>query len=210
MRNMLALVVSIVLAQALNVSMAHASADAPAKYQACAACHGETGQGSVELGAPALAGQDAAYLARQLQHFKVGIRGADPRDIKGAQMKAMAVPLSDDDIVVITEYLAALPLPEQTAQTTGDLQNGNNYYHASCGACHGGQAQGNPGLNAPALVSLDASYLKAQFKNFSLGVRGAHPEDTYGRQMKMMSTTLPSDKDLDDVIAFIQSLPAAQ
>jgi hypothetical protein len=41
-------------------------------------------------------------------------------------------------------------------------------------------------------------------------VRGAHPDDTYGRQMKMMSTSLPSDKDLDDVIAFIQSQAVAQ
>ena len=210
MKNMLALIVSIVLAQALTVPVAHANADATAKYQACAACHGEAAQGSVELGAPALAGQDAAYLSRQLQHFKTGIRGADPRDTQGAQMKAMAATLSDDDILLITEYLAALPQPVPASQVTGDLKNGNNYYHAKCGACHGGQAEGNASLNAPALASLDAAYLKAQFQNFQSGVRGAHPDDMYGRQMKMMSTTLPSDKDLDDVIAFIQSLPVAQ
>ena len=184
--------------------------EATAKYQACAACHGDAAQGSVELGAPALAGQDAAYLSRQLQHFKTGIRGADPRDTQGAQMKAMAATLSDDDILLLTEYLAALPQLVPASQVTGDLKNGNNYYHAKCGACHGGQAEGNASLNAPALASLDAIYLKAQFQNFQLGVRGTHPDDMYGRQMKMMSTTLPSDKDLDDVIAFIQSLNVAQ
>ena len=41
----------------------------------CAACHGANGQGNQALGAPPLAGQDAAYLARQLNNFKAGRRG---------------------------------------------------------------------------------------------------------------------------------------
>ena len=155
MRHMLTLIGSTLLS--LLVISSAAYADAQAKYQACAACHGEAAQGNVELQAPALAGQDAAYLARQIQHFKAGIRGADSRDTQGAQMKAMAATLSDDDIVVLTEYLAALPPPVRNTQGSGDLKNGNNYYHAACGACHGGQAQGNPDLNAPALVVLDAT-----------------------------------------------------
>ena len=56
------------------------------------------------------------------------------------------------------------------------------------------------------LVILDAGYLKSQMQNFQQGVRGTHPDDKYGKQMKMMSNSLPSDKDLDDVIAYIQSL----
>lgn len=181
-----------------------------AAYGACAACHGDAAQGNVELGAPALAGQGSVYLQRQLQHFKTGVRGADPRDTRGAQMKAMAVALTDDDIILLAQYLSELPAPVPAAPGTGDLKNGNNYYQASCGACHGGQAQGNPGLNAPALALLDAAYLKTQYLNFQQGIRGAHADDTYGRQMKMMSTTLPTDKDLDDVIAFIHTLAGAR
>tara|TARA_R110002073_G_scaffold142520_1_gene294395 strand:+ start:205 stop:855 length:651 start_codon:yes stop_codon:yes gene_type:complete len=187
-------------------AVAHADVGAQAKYQPCAACHGEQAEGNVALKAPALAGQDAAYLARQLQHFKAGIRGADPRDVQGGQMKAMAASLSEADVELLAEYLAALPPAMPDATATGDLKNGNNYYHASCGACHGGEAQGNPGLNAPVLVILDAGYLKSQMQNFQQGVRGTHPDDKYGKQMKMMSSSLPSDKDLDDVIAYIQSL----
>lgn len=194
----------------LTVSAAHANDDAKAKYLPCAACHGDAGQGNAALGAPALAGQESAYLQRQLQHFKTGVRGSDPRDTQGAQMKAMSATLADDDVVLISEYLAALPQAIPVEALPGDLKNGNNYFQATCGACHGGQAQGNPGLNAPALALLDAAYLKTQYENFRLGIRGAHPDDTYGRQMKMMSTSLPSDKDLDDVIAYIQSLAVAQ
>lgn len=210
MKNTLAFIGLTFVSLSLASALAHANEAAQAKYQSCAACHGDAAQGNTELNAPALAGQDAAYLARQLQHFKAGIRGADPRDMQGAQMKAMAATVSDEDILVIAEYLATLPKPVLTPEISGDLKNGNNYYHASCGACHGGQAQGNPALNAPALAGLDAAYLKAQFQNFRLGIRGAHPEDTYGKQMRVMSSTLPSDKDLDDVIAYIQAQAAAE
>jgi cytochrome c553 len=186
-----------------------AQADAAAQYQPCIACHGATGQGNTALGAPALAGQGAAYLERQLKHFKAGIRGADPRDTQGAQMKAMASALDDAAIALIASYLGALPRPVPVTAQAGDLKNGNNNYQAKCGACHGGAAEGNPGLNAPGLAWLDAPYLKHQYHNFQQGVRGTHTEDKFGRQMKMMATSLPTDKDLDDVIAYMQSLAKA-
>ena len=187
-----------------------ASEDAQAKYQPCAACHGGMGEGNPALNAPALAGQGVAYLGRQLQHFKSGVRGSDPKDTQGAQMKAMAATLADDDIPVVAAYLASLPVPVVTDPQQGDLRNGNNYYQSKCGACHGGKAEGNPGLNTPGLAWLDAAYMKRQYLNFQQGLRGTDPQDRYGKQMKMMSTSLPGDKDLDDVIAFIQSLAAAR
>jgi len=198
----------IALAVLSGVILFHAAVSAETnvegRYQPCIACHGDTGQGNAALGAPALAGQGAAYLERQLQHFKAGVRGADSRDTQGAQMTAMASGLSEEDIRALAAFLAALP-PAIPEPAVGDLKNGNNYYQSKCGACHGGKAEGNPGLNAPGLANLDAAYLKHQYQNFQLGIRGTHPQDTYGRQMKMMSTSLPSDKDLDDVIAYIQS-----
>jgi hypothetical protein len=36
-------------------------------------------------------------------------------------------------------------------------------------------------------------------------VRGAHQDDRPGRQMSLMAKTLPTERDLDDVIAFIQA-----
>lgn len=187
-----------------------ASEDAQAKYQPCAACHGSMGEGNPALNAPALAGQGVAYLERQLQHFKSGVRGSDPKDTQGAQMKTMAATLADDDIPVVAAYLASLPVPVVTDPQQGDLRNGNNYYQSKCGACHGGKAEGNPGLNTPGLAWLDAAYMKRQYLNFQHGLRGTDPQDRYGKQMKMMSTSLPGDKDLDDVIAFIQSLAVAR
>ncbi len=57
---------------------------------ACGACHGAHGEGSQALGAPPIAGQDAAYLARQLANFKSGKRGYHPDDKGGAGMRAVA------------------------------------------------------------------------------------------------------------------------
>lgn len=181
------------------------AAASPPAYQSCIACHGAAGEGSEALSAPALAGQDAAYIERQLRHFQAGIRGGDAADVTGAQMRAMAMTIAADDIAPIAAYLAGLPAPQHAPAEGADLMNGNNYYQSKCGACHGGKAQGNPGLQAPALAILDAAYLTRQFKNFQNGLRGSHADDKYGRQMKMMSTSLPTDSDLADVIAFIQA-----
>ena len=59
-------------------------------YQSCIVCHGDAGQGGVTSGAPALAGQDEAYLIRQLRNFRDGVRGAVAGDDQGMQMAAMA------------------------------------------------------------------------------------------------------------------------
>lgn len=185
--------------------VARAEEGAPASYQPCIACHGNAGQGNTDLRAPALAGQGEAYLARQMTHFKSGIRGSNEKDTLGAQMKAMVVPLSEDDISRLASYLSGLPTSAPEA-VTGDLKNGNNLYQGNCGACHGGKAEGNPTLNAPGLAWLDANYLKLQYRNFQQGLRGTHPDDTYGRQMQIMANSLPTEKDLDDVIAYIHSL----
>ena len=175
-------------------------------FAACAACHGANAEGNPALGAPALAAQHEAYLERQLRNFRSGVRGADPADSFAAQMRPMAATLVDDKAVAdVAAWLATLPLPPAAGEAPGDLRNGNNYYQGKCGACHGGKAEGNPALNSPRLAGLDVVYLKRQFMAFRDGKRGAHAEDRFGRQMAMMSTTLPTEKDIDDVMAFIHA-----
>jgi cytochrome c553 len=175
-----------------------------AEYAVCVACHGASGEGDAALNAPALAGQDADYLVRQLMHFKNGLRGADAADVYGAQMRGMAATLdSEEAVIAVANYLAALPAVVSSEVPEANLRNGENQYNGACGACHGGKAQGNPALNAPRLAGLDAAYLKRQYKNYGAGIRGAHPDDRYGKQMAMMANMLGSEQDLDDVIAFI-------
>jgi cytochrome c oxidase subunit 2 len=78
-------------------------------YATCAACHGPQGQGNEQLNAPRLAGQQDWYLVRQLQNYKSGIRGSQPKDTFGTQMKPMAGMLANDlainDVVAYIDTL---------------------------------------------------------------------------------------------------------
>lgn len=68
-------------------------------YATCAACHGPKAEGNVALNSPRLTDQDDWYLARALQNFKKGIRGSNPKDAYGAQMKPMAAMLANDQAI---------------------------------------------------------------------------------------------------------------
>lgn len=67
-----------------------------ALYAPCIACHGPEGRGNEQLGAPPLTHASDWYLLTQLQHFKQGIRGSNPRDTQGALMVPMARLLPDE------------------------------------------------------------------------------------------------------------------
>ena len=175
----------------------------------CVACHGAAGQGNPALGAPALAGQQAAYLQRQLMNFRSGLRGTVEGDTGGVQMTAMAKGLPDDAAVTaVADYLASLPAVAATANVAGgDAAQGAKLYQSKCGSCHGGKAEGNPAFSAPALAGQSDSYLQTQFENFKQGKRGYQQQDKFGRQMKMMANTL-SEQEFKDVLAYLNSLAA--
>ena len=79
---------------------------------------------------------------------------------------------------------------------------------AVCSACHGAQGEGNQMLNAPRLAGQSSWYLKRQLKNFKHGLRGADSSDSFGAQMAPMAATLADDTAIDNVVAYIGSLPA--
>ena len=51
-----------------------------ASYATCAACHGQQGEGNIDMNAPRLAGLPDWYIARQINHYKQVIRGAHEKD----------------------------------------------------------------------------------------------------------------------------------
>ena len=180
--------------------------DAKTLYkQICASCHGQQAKGNDVVDSPAIAGQSAEYLKRQLLNFSSGKRGANPADKVGGQMVEMAKLLkTDEQQNNMASYLSSLPSAQATP-SEGDAANGFKYYQA-CGSCHGAQAEGNPALHTPRLAGLSAEYLKRQQQNFINGFRGSHKDDLYGRQMAMMAGTITDEKKLTDIIAFITSL----
>jgi cytochrome c oxidase subunit 2 len=104
-------------------------------------------------------------------------------------------------------WLGGHPTFAQTrARKAGDTTAGERLY-AVCAACHGTQGEGNPELNAPKLAGQPGWYLKRQLGNFRSGARGSHEKDVYGRQMAPMAATLPDEAAINDVLAYIGTLP---
>jgi cytochrome c oxidase subunit II len=95
---------------------------------------------------------------------------------------------------------------QSVAQVAGDAAAGQALY-GLCAACHGAQGEGNPALHAPKLSGQGDWYLKRQLKYFKQGIRGAHDKDDYGKQMAPMAATLVNDVAIDDVVAYIKTLP---
>ncbi len=185
---------------------ATASTDAPADYGTCIACHGAQGEGNSSLGGPALAGQSADYLVRQLTNFQSGLRGTAPDDTRGNQMVAVAALLNDDSKQQIAEYLATLPRVKPVATLDGDVAAGRGVYNSNCSDCHGAQGEGNSALSAPRLAGLGDQYLFDQFKKFQRKQRGYAPADKRGRQMQFMSDVITDDASLTNVVTYIQTL----
>jgi cytochrome c oxidase subunit 2 len=104
-------------------------------------------------------------------------------------------------------WLAKQPtFAETQARGHGDPIAGQAGY-AVCAACHGMQGEGNPAMNGPKLTGQSTWYLRRQIDAYKRGHRGTHPDDVYGRQMAPMVATLVNQQAVDNVVAYIRSLP---
>jgi cytochrome c553 len=175
-------------------------------YNVCIACHGDKGQGNAPLRAPRLAGQEPWYIKAMIRKFKAGLRGTDPKDTYGAQMRAMSFGLVNDQAIDdVVAFIGTLQTTTPPDLIEGDATKGKSYY-IMCTACHGMNGQGNSGLKAPKLQDQHGWYLYDQIQAFKKGWRGSDPSDASGVQMKAMAFTLPNDQAIKDVVAHIQTL----
>ena len=176
-------------------------------FNTCAACHGNNAEGNREYNAPTLINQDAWYLEQQLHNFKKRFRGADERDSLGLRMSTIARTLGDSLAVAsVVSYIKTFQPAATVSTVKGNVQAGLSHYNMICGACHGPGAEGNKELGSPKLIGIDDWYLERQLIHFKNGIRGSHPDDKSGAQMKQMANTLKDDRAVKDVVAYIQSL----
>ncbi|HEY8520405.1 MAG TPA: c-type cytochrome [Gammaproteobacteria bacterium] len=104
-------------------------------------------------------------------------------------------------------WLAEQPTFAQTQQRPrGDAAAGAASY-AVCAACHGAQGEGNQQLNAPKLAGQADWYLRRQLRNYQRGIRGSQPGDLFGPQMAPMAQTVAAEPVLENVLAYIATLP---
>lgn len=179
--NLQRLVIALGLAGACTVAAAASNPEQAGRQVAlhgaaaggapCMACHGAHGRGDAAAGFPRLAGQGAAYLAKQLRDFRGGRRA-------NSVMDAAVKNLSDAEITAVAAYYASQhPAPAQRPEgATGGAgeqlarQGDTNAQIPACDSCHGPDGRGMP-PTFPALAGQQARYLRAQLDAFHRGDR---------------------------------------
>jgi cytochrome c553 len=151
----------------------------------CSACHGSDSDPAIAP-YPRLAGQDAAYIYKQLHDFKSGTRDNAP-------MRSFASYLSEQEMADIAAYYAAItpaaaenPLPPAEAPELALYGDGPRLIPA-CNACHGDGGAGNARSHGmPVLAGQTAQYLTATLLLYNGGYR---ENDVY-RVMRTISAQL--------------------
>ena len=102
------------------------------RARGCGSCHLPNGKGRPENAPPA--GQPVAYLIKQLQDMRDGLRySADPRKPNSPTMNALAAAMTDEEMREAAEYFAAMPWTPWMRVVEADLipamhlEEGNMY-----------------------------------------------------------------------------------
>lgn len=170
------------------------------KTALCMGCHGPDGN-SVNVIWPRLAGQNAAYLLKQLQDFKAGKR-IDPT------MQGMVMTLSDEDMVNVAAYYAAQKPAEAKFDETL-LEKGQDIYRggitetsvAACMGCHSPTGNGNAPAAYPALKGQHPEYIAIQLQKFKDGSRA----NDAGKMMRNVANRM-SEAEIKAVSAYAAAL----
>jgi cytochrome c553 len=175
-------------------------------YGACASCHGPSGEGSIEFGAPAIAGLPQWYVTSQLQRFQNGLRGRHADDVEGLKMRAMARQMrSEAETMAVAGHVASLPVVKNPVSLPEGNPTTGQAMFTLCVACHGTKGEGNEAVKAPPLAGQDDWYVAAQLRKFRAGVRGTVQGDPVGPIMQAMSMTIPAEN-IDHLAAYVHSL----
>ncbi len=79
---------------------------------ACTGCHSPTANGNAPAGYPALGGQHAAYIAKQLRAFRTGAHALDDPAARvndeSQIMRGVAAHLNDQEINALADFIAGL------------------------------------------------------------------------------------------------------
>jgi cytochrome c553 len=163
-----------------------------AKAEACADCHGSTGN-STDDAFPSLAGQTARYLYLQLRDYKEG-RRTDPA------MEPFAADLTRQDMLDLAAFYAAQkPVsPPFKADAARVARGRAKATETLCTMCHQGAFKGQNEI--PRAAGQHVAYVVKQLKDFKEG-RRTNDAGT----MSSVSKTL-SDQDIEDIAHYLATL----
>lgn len=175
------------------------------KAAACGACHGPDGN-PTDKQYPKLAGQNEAYIARQITLFQTQKR-------QNAVMMGFAANLSPQDMHDIGAYFATKSsLPGVTDEKL--LARGQALYRGgdaalgvpACMACHGPDGRGMAGAGFPQLAGEWADYVQAKLKDWKNGVTWG--DDGNAKIMPEIAHRL-GDNDIAALASYVEGLHTA-
>lgn len=135
-------------------------------YRDCAACHGKDGGGVADGSVPAIGGQPAEVLRRQLQSFRTGTRS----DLRMQHFSNDDHLAGDEAVAAVSRYITGLR--RTTAPTTGpgrDLETGATEFARGCASCHGPRGGAMASMGIPALAGQHAPYLERKMREAVAG-----------------------------------------
>ena len=185
-----------------SMSIAGDAAAGKTKSAACGGCHGVDGNSPAPT-FPKLAGQNEAYIVKQVKDFKAN--SARKNEI----MFGMVAALSDEDAKDIGAYFQAQSVSQAATFDESKIAAGREIYKGgnlqtgipACQACHGPKGSGTAGIGYPQLGGQYVEYTLAQLKAFKNGSR------TNDDKMLMRSIVEKmSDEDMAAVANYIASL----
>jgi cytochrome c553 len=168
--------------------------------QNCSMCHGVLG--TVQVTAPALAGQYADVVYKELRDYQNGVR-------QNAIMQPIIAARSDQDLHDLAAYYASLPrAPAAEVLPTGvgpdanavklAMQGDPQRNIAPCAACHG---QLDRKGAAPWLGGQSSIYLAAQMRAFASGAR----HNDINEQMRNVARQM-TPAEIDSVAKYYASM----
>jgi len=131
----------------------------------CAGCHGATGV-SVNPEWPNLAGQNAAFLTRELASFQVGARKSDT-------MGPLAQSLTAEQIVQLATFFSTQACKADFTRVPAAQLAAGEQLAKSCAACHGERGRGTSNVSLPRLAGQNAAYLNVEIGHFKAGDRNS-------------------------------------
>jgi len=185
-----------------SLAIAGDAAAGKAKSAACGGCHGFDGNSPIAM-YPKLAGQNEAYIVKQVKDFKANSTR------QNALMMGMVAALTDADAADIGAYFQAQSLKAAAAFDESKIAKGREIYKGgdmqagipACQACHGPKGSGTAGVGFPQVGGQYVEYTLAQLRAFKDGTRSNDDKELMREIVAKMS-----DEDLVAVAHYMASL----
>lgn len=142
------------------------------KAAACGGCHGMDGNSLIAM-YPKLAGQNEAYIVKQVKDFKANTDRQNPI------MLGMVAALTDKDAADIGAYFQSQSIKDAAPFDADKIAAGREMYKGgdlqrgipACQSCHGPAGAGTAGIGFPHVGGQYVDYTVAQLKAFKDGSR---------------------------------------